>query len=396
MHKKILPFLFLPLALGFATQVTAPEMPLLGQADYSIPAPEILCEVESFDAFLEEAILHGAAPGAAVAIVANGKVLLSKGYGLQSIQHAEPVDAHTIFRIASLSKSFAAFLTGRLVEKEVLKWEDPVIQYLPDLCLLTDKQTETLQLVHLLSQTTGLPYHTYTNLIELGRTTEEIMPLLADVELIGDPGTVYSYQNSVFSLIGEVVKVATGLEYEENLQREVFGPLHMTDASASLDGFLHHPNAAMPHQASRAGSWRQLAPSPHYYNAAPAGGVNASATDMAHYLLAMLGNRPDILSAETLKKLGTPYIFSPIRWRYFHHWDHMKKAYYGLGWRVLDLGNEETLLYHGGYVAGYRAEIAVHPRDGWGICVMFNGAAGMADQCIPKFLELMEKKKEVL
>ncbi|MCB9282444.1 MAG: beta-lactamase family protein [Lewinellaceae bacterium] len=387
---------FLLLSLVLATNVTAPELPLADRNDYTPPSPETLCAVEDFDAFIEEAIQNGYAPGAAVAIVENGKVLLEKGYGLRSVRDGQPVDAHTIFRLASLSKSFAAFMTGRLVEKKILDWEDPVVQYLPDFCLQSDEQTEQLQIAHLLSHTTGLPYHTYTNMIELGRTTEEIIPLLANVEIIGKPGKVYSYQNSIFSVIGEVAKKATGLEYEANLKKEVFGPLRMTDASASLEGFLHHGNAAMPHKVVRSGVWRQVSPSPHYYNAAPAGGVNASAADMGEYLLAMLGNRPDVLSAETLKKLGTPYVYTPVRWRYFNNWKGLKKAYYGLGWRVLDMGNGETILYHGGFVNGYRAEIAVHPKEGWGICVMFNGAASMADQCIPKFLELKKKKKEIL
>lgn len=395
MYRKLRILFFLLFSLVLSTEATAPALPLSDRNDYTPPSPETLFAVEGFDAFIEEGIQNGYAPGAAVAIVENGKVLLEKGYGLRSVRDNQPVDAHTVFRIASLSKSFAAFLTGRLVEKEILNWEDPVVQYLPDFCLQSDEQTETLQLAHLLSHTTGLPYHTYTDMIEVGKTTEEIMPDLANVEIIGKPGKVYSYQNVVYSLIGEVIKSATGIDYEGNLKQEVFGPLRMNDASASLEGFLHHTDAAMPHKVVRAGVWRQVSPSPHYYNAAPAGGVNASAADMAQYLLAMLGNRPDVLSAETLKKLGTPYVYTPVRWRYFNHWRSLKKAYYGFGWRVLDMGNGETILYHGGFVNGYRAEIAVHPKEGWGICVLFNGAPEMAGQCIPKFLEL-KKKNEIL
>lgn len=375
------------LALGVSTQVTAPEMPVSSPLPIPVlPSPETLGAVRDFDDYIERAIAQGLAPGAAVAIVQNGQTLLAKGYGRCSVVDPQTVNEHTIFRIASLSKSIAAFLTGRLVEKEVLNWNDPVDKYLPELCLKTDDQTQGLQLDHLLSHTTGLPYHTYTDQIEVGKTIPEIMALLADIELIGKEGTVYSYQNAAFSLIGEVIGSATGCSYEENLDFEVFEPLGMADASASLSAFRANPNAAMPHKSRGNGVWKQLAPSPKYYNAAPAGGVNASAADMAKYMLAMLGNRPDLIADETLSELGKPRIYTPVRYRYFNNWENLKKVYYGLGWRVLDLGNGETLLYHGGYVAGYRSEILLSPKKGLGICVLFNGATDISDECIPRFL----------
>lgn len=390
MRFSILAIVFTLLAITPANKVLAPASILPLEAVKPAPSPEALAAAEAFDAFIQQAIDQGFAPGAAAAVVYDGNIVLEKGYGVRSIKDASPADEHTIFRIASLSKSFASFLTGRMVQKGLVNWEDPVVKYLPDFCLKTDEHTQALQLDHLLSQSSGLPYHAYTDQIEIGKSISEIMPLLYDLDLIGKPGKIYSYQNAVFSLAGEVLQAATGLSYEENLRNELFQPLNMRDASASLSGFLNSPNAAMPHDITRAGIWRQLAPSPNYYNAAPAGGVNASASDMAQYLLAMLGERPDVISPETLEKLGEPMVYSPVRYRYFGHWSNLNKVWYGLGWRVLELSNGEKLLYHGGYVAGYRAEIAVHPEKGWGVCVMFNAAAGMADQCVPKFMELLE------
>lgn len=390
MRFFILSIVITILSLIPATRVLAPAWRQPLEARVLTPPAEALEIAEAFDAFIQQAIDQGFAPGAAATVVYDGNVVLEKGYGVRSVKDGAPADEHTIFRIASLSKSFAGFLTGRMVQKGVVNWEDPVQKYLPDFCLQTDEHTQALQLNHLLSQSSGLPYHAYTDQIELGKSLSEIMPMLYDLELIGKPGKIYSYQNAVFSLAGEALQAATGLSFEENLRREVFQPLGMQDASASLPGFLNSPNAAMPHDITRAGVWRQLAPSPNYYNTAPAGGVNASASDMAQYLLAMLGNRPDVISMETLAKLGEPLVYSPVRYRYFGHWGNIDKVWYGLGWRVLDLSNGEKLLYHGGYVAGYRAEMAVHPEKGWGVCVMFNAAAGMADQCVPKFMELVE------
>jgi beta-lactamase class C len=397
LRKKILHIFLLPLALCFSTQAMAPQWSHFAHEETPpLPSPEVLRAVAEYDAYIAGAIERGEAPGAALAVVYNGQVLLTKGYGVQSVETGRPVNERTVFRIASLSKTFAGFLSGQLVEKGVINWDDPVVQHLSDFCLLSDEQTENLQLRHLLSHTTGLPYHTYTNLIEQGLSISEIMPRLSKIALIGREGTVYSYQNVVFSLIGEVIQAATGASYEENLRREVFEPLGMRQASANLEGFMSQPDAAMPHSATRSGLWQQRKPSPSYYNAAPAGGVNASAADMAQYLLAMLGHRPDVLSPETIAQLGSPLVRTPVRWRYFSRWKQVEKASYGLGWRVADLANGERLLYHGGYVSGYRAEMAVHPEKKWGVFVVFNGAASMAGQCVPTFMSLMEGQKELL
>ncbi|MCB0620698.1 MAG: beta-lactamase family protein [Saprospiraceae bacterium] len=387
MLKYILHSVFIAAALTWSVRATAPELILPEEPVAPRPDARMLDIVDSYDAFLQEAIERGEAPGAAVAIVQNGSVLLTKGYGVRSLHERQPVDDRTVFRIASLSKSMAALLTGRLVEEELLHWNDPVISYLPDFRLRSQSQTERLELRHLLSHSTGLPYHTYSNLIEKGESTLSIMQRLTEVKLIAKEGRVYAYQNAAFSLIGEVIQAATGNSYQANMQQKVFNPLHMADASVTLEDFLANPNVAKPHKYLRQGQWRELPPSPKYYNAAPAGGVNASAQDMAQYLLAMLGNRPDVLSEEIRTELATPVVSTPIRNRYFRRWQGLRKSSYGLGWRIVEL-EDDTLLYHGGYVAGYRAEIAVSLRHGFGVCVLFNGGTGFASEAVPKFLEL--------
>ena len=387
MLKYILHSVFIAAALTWSVRATAPELILPEEPVAPRPDARMLDIVDSYDAFLQEAIERGEAPGAAVAIVQNGSVLLTKGYGVRSLHERQPVDDRTVFRIASLSKSMAALLTGRLVEEELLHWNDPVISYLPDFRLRSQSQTERLELRHLLSHSTGLPYHTYSNLTEKGESTLSIMQRLTEVKLIAKEGRVYAYQNAAFSLIGEVIQAATGNSYQANMQQKVFNPLHMADASVTLEDFLANPNVAKPHKYLRQGQWRELPPSPKYYNAAPAGGVNASAQDMAQYLLAMLGNRPDVLSEEIRQDLATPVVSTPIRNRYFRRWQGLRKSSYGLGWRIVEL-EDDTLLYHGGYVAGYRAEIAVSLRHGFGVCVLFNGGTGFASEAVPKFLEL--------
>ena len=131
----------------------------------------------------------------------------------------DPIDVHTAFRLASVSKSVTASLAGILVEDSVFSWDDPVVKFLPEFKLKSEEQTKALTIRHLLSHTTGLPYHAYTNLIEEGDSLTTMMNLLADVDMVGSVGNVYSYQNVAFSIIAEVVKAATGNTFEDEMTK---------------------------------------------------------------------------------------------------------------------------------------------------------------------------------
>src|SRR5690606_21450914 len=118
----------------------------------------------------------------------------------------------------------------------------------------------------------------------------------------------YTYQNNLFSLIEPVLENVTLTPYAELLARRIFEPLEMRHASIGYDAFIASENRAEPHVRDRAQGWRQGKVSPNYYHLAPAAGVNASAADMAEWLIALLGHRPDILPPEAVELATTPNI----------------------------------------------------------------------------------------
>ncbi|HCM77931.1 MAG TPA: hypothetical protein DIS90_16225, partial [Cytophagales bacterium] len=138
------------------------------------------------------------------------------------------------------------------------------------------------------------------------------------------------------------------------------------------------------------GKWKTIPVSPTYYNTAPAGGINASITDMAKFLVALLGHRENAISQTTINQLFAPEVRATAKNRNFNRWSRIKKSYYGLGWRILNF-KEDTLAYHGGYVNGYRSEIAVHPTKKIAICVLANGPGGFSDHAIPAFFNTFDK-----
>jgi beta-lactamase class C len=331
-------------------------------------------------------------PGAAIAIVYDSTVIFLKGIGVKKIGTHDLVDTHTVFRLASVSKCFASFLTGILVEDSILHLHDHVTQYLPGFSLHSNEETQKLTLAHVLSHTTGLPYHTYTNMVEEGEGIETLLNRLKDVKLSAGVGEEYSYQNVGYSIIGEVMKSATGKNYDTLLKEKVFTPLKMRDASAEYFSIIENPNHATPH-LYRKGKMVPATITNTYYNVAPAGGVNASISDMAKWMIALLGNHKEVISSQTLDTLYSPFIQAHSKNRNYGRVHRISKAYYGLGWRVLHYPND-TVIYHGGYVNGYRSEVAVNPKSRIAICILSNAPGELADNGIPVFYNLLYTKRD--
>lgn len=342
-----------------------------------------------YDTYVQETMDKLHIPGAAIVIIKDSSIVSMKGYGLRQIGTSDSVDVHSVFRIASLSKGFGAMLTGILVEKGVLCWDDSVTHYLPDFQMHTEEATKNMTIRNLLSHTTGLPRHAYTDCLEDGSEFDKIVFELRDVPLIGKVGQFYSYQNVAYSIIASIIEKATGKSFEQVLQEELFSPLMIDDGSYSFMDMVQTENRANPHVKVARKRWAKTRIQDKYYNAIPAGGINASIADMSQYLLALMGNRPGVISQETLDDMFTPQVRTYVRYKYFAKWKYARKPYYGLGWRLLR-NKQDEIVYHGGYINGYKAEIAYNRTTKTGICALFNSANQLSYQCIPDFFEMYD------
>jgi len=340
---------------------------------------------------VNQAILANDVPGVAFCIVYDTSYQYQKGLGVKEYGKADPINTKTVFRIGSLSKGFAAVLTGMLVDDQLLQWEDKVSKYVPGFELRQSDNSAVLKIEHLLSHTSGLPRHSYTNLIEAGLSLDKIMPRLGQLQLISEAGELYSYQNAAFSIISKIIEQATGQSYHWQLKRRIFLPLGMKQASADFESISKQANVAMPHKKTD-GSWETEEISQRYYNAIAAGGINASIEDMAEWIGLLLGNT-ELISKATLQNIFDPYISTDIDIRYFNRWDSLKSTAYGMGWRIMQVYNKEVV-YHGGFVNGYRSEIAIIPDSKIGICVLTNGLNKFSNRCIPVFLRKHHELKD--
>lgn len=333
---------------------------------------------EPFHVAFERVLADAGVPGGAYAIVQDGRIVASGGYGVRRLGGDAPVGADTVFRIASVSKTFAAQLGAMLVADGTLKWDDPVTAFAPAFRLRRPGQAERLRVQDLLGQSTGLVPNAYDNLLEADVPLERILPQFATLEPICPIGGCYTYQNILFSLVEPAYRHATGQTYDELLRERLFGPLGLTRTSVGLDAWNTAVDRAEPH-VRKAGVWQPVPVAPGYYRVAPAAGVNASAHDMARWLLAQMGSSPDVVEpghveALTRKRMATPRELRKRGWK-----DLLTEAHYGLGWRIYTLG-EEDIVTHSGWVQGFVADIGYSPRHRSGLVVLLNGESSVINE----------------
>lgn len=335
--------------------------------------------------FLETMATTGT-PGAAIVIVRGDSVLWMEGFGVKQTGVPDNVDTNTVFRIGSLSKGFTGVLAGILVQEGWIGWNERVRDCYPEFRLSDDAQAARIQLRHLLSHTTGLPYHAFTHLIERGYDTRKIVAgYFPHAPLSGREGEYYSYQNAAFSVTEEVMKAATMQTYQELVREKIFAPAGMKNASCDYLSMISCTNKCLPHFQTGAG-FRADSISSLYYNSAAAGGVNASISDMGAWLTLLLGHKKKIVADSTLDKVFEPVTGTGAERSVLHHWVRRNDAYYALGWRVLK-HDTDTIIYHGGYVNGFRGEIAFNRRDDVGICVLMNASTELGTISVTGFFD---------
>ncbi|MFT3754597.1 MAG: serine hydrolase domain-containing protein [Pseudoxanthomonas sp.] len=367
----------------------SPTRPLAYRSTNLTPTatpPAANFNVADFERMAEQLTVGQRVPGLAMAIVQNGRVLSARGYGVTDVSAPQPVDTHTVFRLASLSKAFAGTLTGMLVNDGALRWDSKVVDYVPGFRLSDATATAQVDVADVISHRVGLRAHNaFDRDIENNAAYYTVSGKLASAPLECAPGQCYAYQNVAFSLIGDVVFAATGNFYEQEVDRRIFKPLGMNDASIGLAGIESSPRWARPHTRSRNG-WVSQTPKPTYYRLAPAAGVNASISDMAQWLAAQTGHRPDVLPAPLLATLHAPVISTPGEMRMGWRRDRVWSAGYALGWRVFEYAGQ-PVVFHAGAVQGYRGLVAMVPERDLGVAILWNSDSSLPSGLLPTVLD---------
>ncbi len=305
--------------------------------------------------------------GLSVAIVENGETRFAKGYGEEIRDSGQMVTADTVFRWASVSKGVAANTLLSLVEDGDFDLSSSAESLAPSLDL-PGEESANVNLLHLLSHQTGIVRNAYDNRIEAGHFAKATRTSLKDLDLLCIPGTCHTYQNVAFDAASEIIENQTSLPYKTVVQSRVFDTLGMESASLTLEGLTRNKRWARPH-----GRFGEPISSvkPTYYRVPAAAGVNSSVKDLAKWMTAQFPASNQIPESR-LEAMQTPIINTTGEQRFLNRrYRDLRRAHYGLGWRVYDYHGHKVVGHRGG-VQGYRALVLFDPERQAGIAMMWN------------------------
>ncbi|MCA1617995.1 MAG: serine hydrolase [Acidobacteria bacterium] len=293
----------------------------------------------------------------AILVARDGKVLVSKGYGLADVENDVPNTPETRFRLASITKQFTAAAVLLLQERGKLSVQDSVCKYVAP----CPEAWQPVTIHHLLSHTGGVPnltnFNAFPDYLRTKRdptTVEALIGRFRDRPLDFKPGEKWTYSNSGYILLGHVVEKVSGRSYENFLRENIFEPLKMT--STGYD----HADAIVKRRA------RGYAPH------RDGGVVNASYIDMsipfaAGGLYSTVGDLflwdQALYGEKLLKKSSLDAMFTAVR------------DDYGYGYRVNKLFNRRHVT-HGGGIEGFSTSINRFPDDRVTVIVLSNNEAG--------------------
>ena len=337
--------------------------------------------LEDFDAEVETAMEAFHVPGASVAIVRDGEVVLSRGYGVRDRRSGAAVTDSTVFPIGSMTKSFTSLLVGDLVEEGRLAWDEPVHDRLPEFRLKRDYPTLHATPVDLLSHRTGLPRHDALWIAweeaDTIVTRSDFVSGLRHLEPTAGFRTTWQYSNFGYAAAGLLVGRVTDSTWEEQLRRRLLEPLGMRRSNVSVDSTLALADHASGYRVVRPDSGEvRVEPMDHFRidAMAPAGAVNSSAAEMTRWLaLHLEGGQVDgerIVPAAAVERTHRREMplrggISPVEGGEVSH------TSYALGWQVQDYRGRR-MLQHGGGIDGFTSLMAVLPEDDLGVVVLSN------------------------
>ncbi|MDW8298098.1 MAG: serine hydrolase domain-containing protein [Anaerolineae bacterium] len=325
-----------------------------------VSVPSVRADLDTqLNTYLETMLARYGLAGMSVAVVRDGQVVFSRGYGVRDSESGAPATPQTQFSVASITKSMTALAAMRLAEQGKLSLDVPIVEYLPEFTLRNAEHAKTITLRQLLSHTSALPRDDLTWYIGKIATVKDLLTHLATLPMPRAPKAEFAYNNLGYALAGVVLERATGKPYAELLRELVLVPLGMESATLTYADMQKLPDFAAPHRPDVRKGVQRIAFHPHLNTViAPAGAVNASALDLANYLRFHMGNGRlagvPILSAEHLRELHTPV-----------------QANYGLGWVTSKLGDLQVI-WHNGAIDGFASIIAFAPEHNVGVVVLGN------------------------
>jgi len=367
-------------AVGAMAQATAPVVATaLASAAYDLDA-DVARVMKTFDV-----------PGIAIAIVKDGKVVATRGFGVRKLGEPAPVDATTLFEVASNSKAFTAAALAMLVDEGKLAWDDPVTKHLPDFQMYDAYVTHEMTVRDLLTHRSGLGlgagdllWWPTTNF-----STDEIIEKLRYIKPATSFRSAYAYDNLLYIVAGKIIASKSGKSWGDTVREKILDPVGMTGTTTSLAEGAAIANQAGAH--SKINDRISLVKSMPVANAVGAVGINTNAQDIARWMQVLLDDgkiaskgmdasgKParlysdararDLWTAQTPIKISEPPAALATTKPNF--------SAYGLGFQLRDYHGQKVAM-HGGALQGFYSRVILVPESKLGIAIFTNAESGGA------------------
>jgi CubicO group peptidase (beta-lactamase class C family) len=324
-------------------------------------------------------------PGCAVAVVAQGEVLLCEGFGRRDLTRELPVTPGTLFPIGSSTKTFTAALCAALVDEGRLAWDRPVREYLPELRLADPVASEQLTVFDMLCHRSGLPGHDLLWYASDGTDVDREGLVAALRHLAPSRGfrQAWQYNNLLYTAAGVLAGRLSGDgSYEAAVRSRLLEPLGMARTNFTVEQTAADEDAARPYLAAAPGEPVKEVPYANLDLVAPAGCLNSCAAELVPWLLTLLGRgvdgRAPLLSDGVLALLRAPAATLP---------DGSQMAVgnpvgYGLGTFVEDYRGHR-IVQHGGNIDGFSSQVSTVPTEELGVAVLCNRDGTMLPEALP-------------
>src|SRR6266446_5266247 len=350
-----------------------------------VTSEQVTHAIQQLEKLAQKQIQEDALPGLAIAVVFQDKVVYAKGFGVRDATTKLPVDADTVFQLASLSKPIGSTVVADLVGEGKITWDSKLSVLDPTFEMFDSWVTRQITIRDMYAHRSGLPAHAGDLLEDLGFTRAEILFRLRYQHPDSSFRSHYAYTNFGMTEAGIAAAKTYGLEWEEAAKQKLYDPLGMNSTSSHYTDFMARKNKALGHVLVD-GKWVQKFkrdPDPQ----SPTGGVSSSVNDVAKWMRLQLANGKfdgkQIVDEKALAETHHPQILTG-----FNPYTGLP-GFYGLGWNVsYDEQGRLRLNHSGAFALGAATHVNLVPGEQLGIVVLTNAyPIGIAEGLGTTFLD---------
>jgi CubicO group peptidase (beta-lactamase class C family) len=311
----------------------------------------VTTDVQKIDAFIKDTITQYRIPGLALAVVKDGQVIFTQGYGQAGA--GRPVTPQTQFYLGSVSKSFTALAVMQLVEQGKLELDAPVQRYLPWFQVADAGASRQISVRNLLNHTSGLSEGADPGVTHFSPTLLQQVRQMQHARLTAPVGSKYQYDSQNYRVLALLVETASGQPFAEYLSQHIYTPLGMANSTASPE---QAPNLAQGYSMLFGQPFPR--PQPFQPGGLGSGYLVSSAEDLGKYMLSMLKHGAGLVQPATYQQIMTPPAGIDSE--------------YGMGWVITTSTDGYRVIYHGGALAAFDAFVIMLPDQNLGLAFLSN------------------------